>query len=208
MIPIFPLQLVLFPSENLNLHIFEPRYKELINDCNEKSQLFGIPTHEAGKNLTYGTTAKLLKIVKLYDDGKMDVKTKGIQVFKIKSFDAKMDGKLYGAADVEFVHTDRSPNIIMTRKIISLMKELYTYMKIKKTIPQEDEELFSYKVGHHVGMSMNQELKLLSIPQEVEREEFIYDHLVNLLPVVKEMETLRKKVEMNGHFKNILPPDF
>ena len=68
--------------------------------------------------------------------------------------------------------------------------------------------MFSYLVGHHVGLSKEQELELLSIDSEESRQVYLVEHLTELLPVVKEMESLRKKVEMNGHFKNLKPPLF
>jgi hypothetical protein len=61
-------------------------------------------------------------------------------------------------------------------------------------------------MAHHVGFSIEQEYKFLTIGDEIDRQEFMINHLENLIPIVKDMERLRKRVEMNGHFKNIIPP--
>ena len=62
-------------------------------------------------------------------------------------------------------------------------------------------------MGHHVGLSLEQEYELLSISSEEDRQDYMLEHLERLIPIVKDMETLRKRVQMNGHFKNIIPPN-
>ena len=74
---------VVFPDEVLNLHIFEPRYKQLVNDCYAEAKPFGIPTVlENGVN-DMGTLVEITEIVEVYEDGKLDIRTKGLQVFKM-----------------------------------------------------------------------------------------------------------------------------
>ena len=82
-IPIFPLAIVVFPGESLNLHIFEPRYKELITDCFAEKKPFGIPTVIKSNVAEMGTLVEIEEIVAVHPDGKMDIKTKGIKVFSI-----------------------------------------------------------------------------------------------------------------------------
>jgi len=206
-LPMFPLELVLYPGESLNLHIFEPKYKDLINDTRDQNSNFGIPVFQKGKSLNYGTSAKISKIVNEYSDGRLDIKTEGIQAFRIISYQKVVESKLYSAAEIEYIDLDKTPDISTNVKIIPLIEELYQYMNIDKEIPSADTELFSFIIAHQIGLSINQELELLSIESEYERESFLHDHLLHLIPVVKEMEALRKKVEMNGHFKNIIPPE-
>ena len=94
-IALFPLSLVVFPGEELRLHIFEPRYKQLIHDCTTENITFGIPPYFEGKDLRYGTELEVTEIVKKYDDGKMDIKAKGIGWFEIDEFYKVLFGKLY-----------------------------------------------------------------------------------------------------------------
>src|SRR5690349_7115740 len=82
-IPIFPLSIVVYPGEKLPLHIFEPRYKQLIRECFELKKPFGIPTVINNNVQEMGTLVILKDIVKEYDNGEMDIRTEGQQVFRI-----------------------------------------------------------------------------------------------------------------------------
>ena len=80
-IPIFPLGIVLYPGESLNLHIFEPRYKQLITECFAEKKMFGIPTVVNNQLNEMGTLAEIVEISSTYENGEMDIKTKGVKVF-------------------------------------------------------------------------------------------------------------------------------
>ena len=80
-IALFPLNIVAYPGELVNLHIFEPRYKDLVRDCIEAESTFGIPTYN-GKTMSYGTEVEILKVEKVYKDGRMDIRTRGNRVFQ------------------------------------------------------------------------------------------------------------------------------
>ena len=207
-IPIFPLELVLFPEEKLNLHIFEQRYRQLITDVKEKNFQFGIPVYQKGNEMSYGTTASLTEISNIHDNGTMDIKTKGEKIFRIHQIHTQFEDKLYSGATVEFVESVDEVDTMLAEELSSLVRQLYDLMKIDKPLPGFNDRSFSFKVGHHLGLSMDQELTLLQTNNESDRKIFLIDHLQNLLPIVIEMEDLRKKVEMNGHFKNLKPPHF
>ncbi|MEN0046809.1 MAG: LON peptidase substrate-binding domain-containing protein [Bacteroidota bacterium] len=204
-LPIFPLQLVAFPSEDLNLHIFEPRYRQMMRECEEQDTTFGIPAYLNKRVQEYGTELKLVEIVKRYADGKMDIRTKGIGVFRIEEFFSRAPDKLYAGAKIKRIEDHVKSDILLSSQIIEKVEELFELMNIKKEIP--DAQSFStFKMGHHVGLSVEQEYELLCIPNEEERQEYMLDHLRKLLPVVREMESLRQRVQMNGHFKDVIPP--
>ena len=80
-------------------------------------------------------------------------------------------------------------------------------LNINKSIPEFNDDLNTYSIGHLVGFSLEQEYELLTIPEGRRRQNYIVSHLENLIPTARRMEELRKKVQMNGHFKNLLPPD-
>ena len=207
LLPLFPLKLVVFPGEKLNLHIFEPRYRQLINECEEEGSTFGVPPFIDNKVMDYGTELRLEKIEKRYDNGELDIRTEGIGIFKIKEFYVKMEGKLYAAADIEKLEIDKKGDIMFTTKILDKLDELFSILKIKQELPEKTPDFSTFEIAHHVGFSLDQEFEFLTLPTELERQEFISAHLENLIPVVKEMEELRKKVQMNGHFKNLEPPE-
>lgn len=208
LIPIFPLELVLFPSEKLNLHIFEQRYRQLVNDIADKDIEFGIPFFRKAKEMTFGTTAKLSEVSKKHPNGEMDIKTVGTTVFKILKVHQSFEGKLYSGATVEFIDNEFKEDNAQTEVLSALVRNLYDLLKIDKPLPRFNHPHFSFQVGHHVGLSRDQEFELLIRPSESDRQAFLINHLEKLIPVVLEMEDLRKKVEMNGHFKDLKPPDF
>jgi len=205
-IALFPLSLVVFPGEELRLHIFEPRYKQLIHDCTTGKTTFGIPPYFEGKDLRFGTEIEVTEIVKKYDDGQMDIKAKGIGWFEIDAFYRVMHGKLYPGGTIKRLPWDDESDIVYAQKLVTLIHELYRTMNITNINIASIEKFRSYQLGHKLGLSIDQELEMLMIPEESERQLFLISHLENLLPLVKQAETLRKRAELNGHFQNIIPP--
>lgn len=207
-LPLFPLQLVVFPEERLNLHIFEPRYKQLIQECQEKANTFGIPAYIDGKVMEFGTEVKLLKIEKEYPNGEMDIRTQGVGIFKIEEFYRTAPGKLYSAAEVERVAFEQDKgDFILAEEIVEIIRELFTIFNVQKDIPEKAVDFHSYDWAHHIGLTLEQEYQLLRLNGETERQQFIKAHLEAILPKVKEVEAIRQKAQMNGHFKDIIPPN-
>ena len=92
---LFPLGgVVLFPHAVLPLHIFEPRYLQLISECETTQEPFGIPFYDSGLQ-KFGTLLELTKIKKRYPEGKMDITAIGIEPFEILTFNTLTEGKLY-----------------------------------------------------------------------------------------------------------------
>jgi len=105
-LPFFPLTLVVYPHESLNLHVFEPRYRQLISESVENGTTFGIPTFIDNKIKGYGTEVKVVQLSKRYEDNRMDIKTVGVRIFRIVDFQNPMPDKLYAGGDVEFIESD------------------------------------------------------------------------------------------------------
>ena len=202
-IPIFPLAIVVYPGEKLNLHIFEPRYKQLIAECFENKKPFGIPPVIDNKLHETGTLVRVVEITTVYDDGKMDIKTEGLQVFNILESIKELPEKLYSGAIVNYPVNVESGNRVLMLSIIAAIRELHKLLKISKEFKKPDEELWSYDVAHHAGLSLTEEYELLQLLQELQRQEYLKRHLKKVVPVIAEMETLKERVQMNGHFKNL-----
>src|ERR1700712_2391892 len=101
-IPIFPLGLVVYPGESLNLHIFEPRYKQLIQECKALDKPFGIPAVIGDRLQDYGTVVRIKEITAVQDNGEMDIKTEGEKVFRILEVIKEIPDKLYSGAIVNY----------------------------------------------------------------------------------------------------------
>ena len=204
-LPTFPLSLIAFPGEDLNLHIFEPRYKQLIHECDKTGKTFTILPFYDGKKVKYATEMKLLEIAHTYDDGKMDIRTKGIGLVKVVDFFDRHPNKLYPGIEFVKLEWDDSSDLLLNTKLLQQISVLYDTMNISNVKILPPEKFRTYQIAHKVGFSVDQELHFLSLTKDLDRKVYMYDHLKNLLPVVEEMETLRKRAQMNGHFKNVIP---
>ena len=202
-IPIFPLAVVVYPGEELNLHIFEPRYKQLILEAKESKKPFGIPSVIKDQVSEMGTLMELLEIKEVYDNGEMDIMTRGIKVFRMLELVKSIPDKLYGGAIVNYPENYANGNRLLMKKVIAGIRRLHAILKVKKSFKHSDEELWSYEVAHHAGLSLNEEYDLLQLLQELQRQEYLRQHLLKVLPVVTEMETLKDRIQLNGHFKNL-----
>lgn len=194
---------MVYPGEQLNLHIFEPRYKQLIKECFETKKPFGIPPVIDNKINETGTLVKVIEITTVYDDGKMDVKTEGLEVFTILELINQLPEKLYSGAIVNYPANIESGSRVLMQTIVIAIRELHKLLKINKDFKKPDEELWSYDVAHHAGLSLTEEYELLQLMNELQRQEYLKRHLKKVIPVIAEMETLKERVQLNGHFKNI-----
>lgn len=208
LLPLFPLKLVAFPGEKLNLHIFEPRYLQLIDECEAEGTTFGIPPYLDGKLMPFGTELRLVKIEKRHPDGKIDIRTEGVGIFRIDEFQPIVAGKLYAGATIDRMELDYEGDFSKVNTILDRVAELFSIMKINKDIPDNTPQFTTYDLAHHVGFSIEQEYEFLRIPNEVDRQIYMLRHFDKLIPIVQEMEKLRKRVQMNGHFKDLKPPIF
>ena len=203
-IPIFPLGIVVYPGEIVNLHIFEPRYKQLVNECYTEGKPFGIPTVIDNKLNEMGTLVKITELVKVYDSGEMDIRTQGLRVFRVLEMIKSVPDKLFSGAIVNYPdNIESTGKRQLMLKVINAIRELHRLLNITKDFHKPDEELASYDIAHHAGLSIEQEYELLGLLREEQRQEYLKRHLGRVLPVIAEMETLKDKVKLNGHFKNL-----
>lgn len=202
-IPIFPLGIVVYPGEELNLHIFEPRYKQLITECHTSGKLFGIPAVIDNRLQDYGTLVRVKEITTVHDNGEMDIKTVGDKVFRILEVIKEIPDKLYSGAIVNYPNNLVHGNPEIMRRVMNTIRELHRKLNVSKDFKKEDEEISSYDVAHHVGLSIQEEYELLNLMNELQRQEYLKRHLTKVLPLVDQMESLKKKIKLNGHFKNL-----
>jgi Lon protease-like protein len=204
-LPLFPLKLVAFPDEELNLHIFEPRYKQLLKDIEQERKTFGILTY-TDKLSGFGTEVRLEKIYKRYEDGRLDIQTRGTRAFHIKSFDNPMEGKLYAAGEVQFLPDDMRITAALQHEYIFFLKEMFHLLHFSPEI--NPKELTSYSFSHRVGLTLDEELDLLKLESEKERTEYLIRHFKRMIPVMKAADEAKDKIKQNGHFKHLDPLDF
>ena len=202
-VPIFPLGIVVYPGEQLNLHIFEPRYKQLVNECFAEAKPFGIPTVLNNAVSEMGTLVEISEIVEVYEDGKMDLRSNGLQVFRILELVKSIPDKLYSGAIVNYPANHHTGQKALIRKVLHSIRELHRLLNVTKDFKKNDEVLTSYDLAHHAGLSVEEEYELLGLLHELHRLEYLKRHLAKVLPVVAGMETLKEKIQLNGHFKGL-----
>jgi Lon protease-like protein len=204
-IPIFPLQIVVFPGEALNLHIFEPRYKQLVEECLAEGKPFGIPSvSEQGQEQELGTLMDIEKLETRHEDGTLDIRTRGRSVFRVLQRIDSVPDKEYAGAIVTYpdnvLETEDSR---INKTIIAEVKRLYALLNVAEKFPGEERMIRSYDIGHIVGLSKAQEYELLGLFTEIHRLEFIRRHLNQIVPVINELEQMKSRIQMNGHFRNL-----
>ena len=202
-IPIFPLGIVVYPGENVNLHIFEPRYKQLVKECHDNKKPFGIPAVLNNKLQENGTLVNVTELSKMYDNGEMDIKTKGEKVFRMLEIIKEVPDKLYSGAIVNYPDNKEQGDIELMRRVMKGIRELHKLLNVSKDFKKPDEELNTYEVAHHIGLTLEEEYELLGLMNELQRQEYIKRHLTKVLPMVAEMEGLKEKIKLNGHFQNL-----
>lgn len=121
-IPLFPLNVVLFPHQPLPLHIFEPRYKVMVRDCLECNKDFGVLLVHQGQLFQNGTCARIENILERYDDGRMKILTLGKKRFRVKKV---LEGKPYLEGEVEFWDDDKP----MSPAVEALFKQVHELLK-------------------------------------------------------------------------------
>lgn len=208
MLSLFPLNLVIYPGGELNLHIFEPRYRQLVNDCFDQDTTFGLPVHLNNQIQEVGTEVELFGIVKRHQDGKMDIKVRGRRIFRLQNFTNPMPGKLHAGGEVEWLSHSDDGGIVEKVTLVQKIAELYQLLKVPNQPPSPDTPLLSYQVAHKVGLSLSQEYELLTVLEESARLEYLHEHLGRAIPLLQEMERTKDVIKLNGHFRSFDPLNF
>jgi Lon protease-like protein len=206
-ISIFPLGVVVYPEEQLNLHIFEPRYKQLIADCIKENKPFGIPAVIDKKVAEYGTLVEIVSIQKEYENGELDVVTRGTAVFRVLEIIPGIPDKLYTGAIVSYPDNQFRGNERLQIQVLQAIRELHHLLQVNKGFKKPDAELNAYDLAHHAGLSLEEEYEVLHLFQELQRLEYLKRHLLKVLPMMAEMERLKDRVKLNGHFRNLTAGD-
>jgi Lon protease-like protein len=201
-IPVFPLPIIVFPEEELRLHIFEPRYKELIKDCSEKGIVFGIIPVINSRMKDIGTIVKLEEIVKEYDDGRMDIKLSSHGLFRVMEFHSKWPGKMYSGADMEMLEYSTTKDTELESQVMQLFNELCEINHVKPFHPISWDQFVSFKLGHYVGFTLDEEYNFCILATEKERLNKLLIQLDHMIAQSKQRQEWLKRMNMNGEFRN------
>lgn len=206
-LPVFPLSLVAFPGELVNLHIFEPRYLQLIADCEAEGRTFGIPLILEKKLYSVGTEMELVEVVKRYPNDRLDIRVRGIGRYEGDINLFQEETKLYSSCRMKRFTGNPTPDLILQEQLFGLLQELHSTAEVSGKLPETASTLETFKVAHYAGLDPVQKNQLLAIPDEVQRSEYLITHLEMMLPAFKMMQELKERAKMNGHFRVVESPE-
>ena len=204
-IPLFPLGVVLFPTSRVPLHIFEERYKKLCEESLKNHSTFGINYVEEDKLHSIGCTAQVSDIIKRYPDGKMDIITEGVRRYEIVKFEQGPENELSYATVrwIEDVPEERDKHL--ADEAITLFNELCdiaykgTIDALDSAVWRASDKLPSFAIAQKSGLEADQRQALLSITSENERLSILKNFLSQLLPRVREIETINDLIRNDGY---------
>jgi Lon protease-like protein len=202
-IPIFPLEIVVFPGEFLNLHISEARYQQLVKDCLAQKKPFGIPVVIEEKVMEFGTLLHIEEVSHMYESGKMDIKTQAGDIFRVLEIIPTVPEKQYSGAIVNYPENSADGSKSAMRSLVSQAKLVLKRLGIQKSLLKTSGDISTYDIAHFAGLGLQQEYEFLQLTTERQRQAYLKRHFLEILPTVTALHLLKERVQMNGHFRHL-----
>ena len=193
-IPYFPLNISLLPGEDIPLRIFEPRYKQLITECEKKDITFGIPYMKNSIVSSYGSEVKLKQVVAKNSKNEMVITVEGVSNFEVISFDDKMPGKLYGGGKIRLINNDQPiSNMELMRMLIYYTDQLDpSFLK-----EVHGNEILLNDVAKALNLTSDDKFRFISIERKTTREKFLLGQLKYLMKLREQEKLLKNDYYLN-----------
>ncbi len=201
-IPLFPLNVVLFPGEELPLHIFEPRYRRMVRDCLDARSPFGMLLAMDDGITKVGCTAEILEVVKRYPDGRMDIITVGRDIFRVVELfteDPLLEGQ------VDYLEDRESPLDSQQKcQLIEVYETCHTLLfnSLPRDVVETSEETLAYAIASSLPLDLLWKQQILELRTESERRERLLRYLRDWAPHLLNEKALHKSAGGNGHGLN------
>lgn len=180
LLPIFPLELVLFPGVPLPLHIFEPRYKEMIAECIDLKKPFGVVRASSEGVADIGCTAEILEVTKKYDDGRIDIVTRGVDRFEVLEVH---EDRSFLQAEVTLIQDEPDrPAQQMVERAVRLHAEIAKLAGAEVSGPEEGASNLSFLLAGSLPLDLDFKQQLLVTSSETKRLEAVVGYLEAVLP--------------------------
>ena len=202
LLPLFPLQTVLFPNSALPLHIFEERYKSLIQRSISDNAEFGINLVEGSSVSAVGCAAVVRDLLHRYDDGKMDIVVEGRRRYRVQRYDAQVAEYLMGT--VQFLeNTAEPPDRALLAETLRMYNTLVGIVykgdpKYLVGMDREETEL-SFVLSQKSGMDVSMRQQLLELDSENARLRLVSRYLEAVLPKVERAEEIERIIQNDGY---------
>lgn len=198
LLPLFPLDVVLLPGCPLPLHIFEPRYKEMIGECLERNQVFGVVRAKEGGVAEIGCTAEVMTVTKKYEDGRMDIVTAGRDRFEVLHVNQE---RSFLQAEVLYLRDEAgaaSPEEIS--QAMKLHSEIMTLAGAQPADAADvDKQQLSFYLAGSLPLDLDFKQSLLGMKSEPKRLQAIISFFETILPSMRRTVHVRRKAGGNGH---------
>ena len=201
LLPIFPLELVLLPGVPLPLHIFEPRYKEMIAECLEQKKPFGVVRASSEGVADIGCTAEIMSVTKKYDDGRMDILTRGVERFEVLEVNEE---RSFLQAEIAMVHDEdedeeedgdeggaHKPIAEMVTQAVRLHAEIAKLAGAEPSGPDEHAGNLSFLLAGSLPLDLDFKQSLLATLSEAKRLEAVVGYLEAILPGLRRASNAR-----------------
>ena len=201
-IPLFPLDVVLLPAMPLPLHIFEPRYKNMIRRCLSEKSEFGMLLASNQAMAEVGCTAAIQRIVREYPDGRMDILTEGRAPFRLGEL---LEEKEYYEGLVEYLADEPSEiNPAKETELVELVEQCHELLFGRPWDEGEphDPATLAYRIAARLPIEMAQRQALLKMRKEENRRALLLALITKLLPQLTDRERKRQRAAGNGHGLN------
>ena len=201
-IGLFPLGIVLLPTERVPLHIFEPRYRELIAECLDEDLEFGMLLADDDGIREIGTRAGVVEVLERFEDGRLNVLVEGHERFRVV---ALTQGRSFHTGEVEpLVDSSEPAAPADVERTLALFRNLVEVADTEVDEPPADSDELSYALAARVdfGAELKQELlELRSEPQRLRRVAELLERATKAVTVEREV---RQRASTNG---KVAPPD-
>jgi Lon protease-like protein len=199
LIPLFPLDVVLFPGTPLPLHIFEPRYKEMIGECLAQNRTFGVVRAVEQGFAEVGCTAEIVTVVKEYDDGRLDIVTEGRGRFEVLQVNQE---RSFLRAEVLMIEDEPGAALEKDKaRATALHSELLAMAGARQDLAAADPAALSFYLAGSLPLDLDFKQKLLSMRSEAERISLLITYLEKLLPNLQLAARAKEKAGGNGHIR-------
>jgi uncharacterized protein len=197
LLPLFPLDVVLLPGTPLPLHIFEPRYKEMIGECLANSAPFGVVRALEEGVAGIGCTAEIVTVTKEYPDGRLDLIAEGRKRFEVLELNRE---RSFLRADVLMVPDEPGSAAPEDRaRAIQVHLEILSLAGAVQDLSAADQSALSFHLAGSLPLDLDFKQRLLAMRSESERIQAVATYLESILPNLKRAAKTREKAGGNGH---------
>lgn len=197
LLPLFPLDVVLLPGTPLPLHIFEPRYKEMIGECLANNAPFGVIRALEEGIAEVGCTAEIITVTKEYPDGRMDLISEGRKRFEV--LELNQDRPFLRAEILLVTDETGAPASEDKVRAIQVHLEILSLAGAVQDLSTADQNALSFYLAGSLPLDLDFKQKLLAMRSEGLRIRAVADYLESILPNLRRAARAREKAGGNGH---------